>query len=215
MALNPNEFDQFVTMAEMKLAGASQNGIKAELYDVLKEFFTDSNAWREDIQFQGKANVTDYLLTPLSEGQIIRLIGTWDDKGIPVPSFMAEFGTVKLLHGPEFDPPSKWFSRVVKTVTHPITRDGVPIAPDWALRVYSVAIMDGLLGKMMGQQAKSYSNSTMSGYHLRRFRQAIKVARTEAEGANTVGAQSWAFPRFAGPGSQRGGVSTAWPTRAF
>lgn len=214
MALDVKEFEQFMTLAEVKLTGASQAGIKAELYDVLKEFFTDSNAWREDIEFQAVQDTTDYLLSPKDEGQIIRLIGTWDEKGIPVPSFMAEFGTVKLLHGPQNNPPSKWFSRVVKTVTHPITRDGAPVAPDWALRVYSVAIMDGLLGKMMGQQAKSYSNSTMSGYHLRRFRQAIKVARVEADSANTVGAQTWAFPRFA-HGSQRGGVSTAWPTRAF
>lgn len=214
MALDTKEFEQFMTLAEVKLTGASQAGIKAELYDVMKEFFTDSNAWREDIEFQAKANSNSYLLSPATDGQIIRLVGVWDDKGIPVPSFMPEFGTLKLLHGPQNDPPAKWFARVVKTVTHPITREGVPVAPDWALRVYSVSIMDGLLGKMMGQQAKSYSNSTMSGYHLRRFRQAIKVARVEAEAANTVGAQAWAFPRFA-HGSQRGGVSTAWPTRAF
>lgn len=214
MSLDPKEFEQFMTLAEVKLTGASQSGIKAELYDVMKEFFTDSNAWREDIEFQAQASVTDYRLAPKDEGQIIRLIGTWDDKGIPLPSFMAEFGTLKLLHAPETTPATKWFSRVVKTITHPITKDGIPIAPKWALSVYSVPIMDGLLGRMMGQQVKSYSNQAMSVYHLRRFRQGIKTARTEADAANTVGAQAWAFPRFAG-GSQRGGVSTAWPTRAF
>lgn len=214
MALDPKEFDQFVALAKIKLPGSSENGIKADLYDVMKEFFTDSNAWREDIQFQAQTGKTDYLLSPAHEGQIIRLMGTWDDKGIPVPSFMPEFGTVKLLHAPEFNPSVKWFSRVVKTVTVPVTTSGLPIAPKWALSVYSVHILDGLLGKMMGDQDKTYSNSTLSVYHLRRFRQGIKIAEAEVNAANMVGAQSWSFPRFAG-GSQRGGVSTAWPTRAF
>lgn len=214
MALDPREFEQFLTNARTKLMGASDAGIRAEVYDVMKEFFTDSNAWREDIEFQAVAATTDYLLIPKANGQIIRLVGTWDDKGISVPSFMAEFGTLKLLHAPDSTPAAKWFSRVVKTVTLPTTRENVPIAPDWTLRVYSVTILDGLLGKMMLQEAKSYSNTSTGTYHLKRFRQGIKVARTEAEGANLVGAQSWAFPRFAG-GSQRGGVSTAWPTRVF
>lgn len=214
MALDPNEFDMLVAQALMKLPGASNAGIKAELYDVMKEFFSDSNSWREDIQFQAQITKTEYLLSPLEEGQIIRLIGTWDDKGIPVPSFMPTFGKLKLLHEPSSTPPTKWFSRVVKTVTAPVTSKGIPVAPPWALSVYSVHMLDGLLGKMMAQQDKTYSNSSMSVYHLRRFRQGIKIAEAEVNAANVVGAQAWAFPRFAG-GSQRGGVSTAWPTRAF
>lgn len=214
MSLDPKEFEQFMTLARVKLTGASESGMHAELYDVLKEFFADAHCWREDIEFQAKANTDEYLLSPSEDGQIISLVGTWDDKGIPVPAFMAEFATVKLLHAPQFDPPAKWFSRVIKNVTLPTVRDNVPVAPRWTLQVYSVHIMDGLLGRMMGQQAKTYSNATMSAYHLRRFRQGIKIARVAADQANLKGAQSWAFPRYA-HGSQRGGVSTAWPTRAF
>lgn len=134
MALDPKEVQQFMTQAMIHLAGASDNGIKAELYDVLKEFMEDSNAWTEDILFTAKANQTDYPLAPREEGQIIRLMGTWDDKGIPVAAFMRDFGTVKLLHAPQNDQTAPWFSRVVKTITLPTTRDLVPIAPDWALK---------------------------------------------------------------------------------
>lgn len=214
MPLDPREFEMFMTQARVKLTGASDAGIKAEVYDVFKEFLTDSNAWTEDIEFLGKANATDYILTPAEEGQVIRLVGVWDDKGIPVPAFMREFGTAKLLHAPQTDQLKKWFARVVKTVTLPNTREDIPIAPKWLLQVYSVHLLDGVLGKMMGQQSKSYSNGTMSAYHLKRFRTGIQIARTAAARANIVGGQEWAFPRFA-HGSQRGGVSTAWPTRAF
>lgn len=217
MALDTREFDQFITQAMIKLPGASESGVKAELFDVLKEFFGDSACWSEDIEFIPQATVTDYPLAPREDGQIIRLVGTWDDKGIPIPSFMRVFGTVKLLHPPQNSgsATTKWFSRVIKTITLPTTRDAIPIAPDWTLRVYSVHVLDGLLGKMMSQQSKSYSNTTSAAYHLKRFRTGIQIARTAAARANNVGAQEWAFPQGWGQGSQRGGSSTAWPTRGF
>lgn len=217
MALDRREWELLLNQARIKLPGASDAGITAELYDVMREFFRDSNAWTEDIEFTPVAEQRDYHLTPLREGQIIRLVGVWDSKGIPVPAFMHEFGEVRLLHEPQAaqSQQTNLFARVIKNITLPTGRDNMPIAPYWTLGVYNVDILDGLLGKMMGQQAKSFSNGTMSTYHLRRFRTAIQLARTAAIRQNSVGAQEWAYPRGWSAGSQRGGVSTAWPTRAF
>lgn len=214
--LDPREFDQFMNQARIKCTGASDSGIKAEFYDVCKEFLEDSNAWREDIEFQAVSAQQDYLLVPKYDGQIIRLIGVWDDKGIPIPAYMPTFGKIRLVHTPTTTPTNKWFARVVKNVTVPVTKDSIPIVPDWVLRVYSIHVLDGLLGKLMSQAGKSYTNATQSVYHLRRFRTGIQIARNAAECDNLMGAQQWAFPASArGVGSQRGGVSTAWPTRAF
>ena len=217
MALDRREFEQFMNQARVKLPGASDSGIRLELYDVCKEFLADSNAWREDISFQPVTTQQDYELTPVHAGQIIRLMGVWDDKLIPIPALMHEFGEVRLMPPPSATPATLplWMARVVKNVTLPTTREDVPIVPEQLLRVYSVHLLDGLLGKMMGQQAKSYSNSAMSMYHLKRFRTGIVIARTAAARDNLVGGQEWAFPRGWTSRSQRGGVSTAWPTRAF
>lgn len=215
MALDPREVDQFLNQARIKLPGASDSGIKLELYDVFKEFFDDSNSWTEDIEFQSQAGTQNYLITPRFDGQIIRLVGVFDEKLIPVPAFMPHFAHIRLLHAPNTTPPNKWIARVVKTVVLPTTRENVPIVPEWTLRVYSIHILDGLLGKMMAQQGKSYSDKTMATYHLRRFRSGIQIARTAAIRQNLVGGQEWAYPRGWCSSSQRGGVSTAWPTRAF
>lgn len=211
MALDTRELAQLITQAVIKAPGASIGGIKAELYDVLKEFLSDGATWREAIQFQATADTAAYTLVP-NEGQIIRLMGVWDDKGIPVPAVMEDFGTITLIHAPASTPAAKWVARVEKTITPPITKDGVPIAPAWVLGVYSITVLDGILGKMMAQPDKSYSNQTLSGYHLRRFRTGIQIARTAQNRANLKGGQSWSFPQGAVIGSQRGGVSTAWPT---
>ena len=68
MALDRREFEQFMNQARIKLPGASDAGITAELYDVLKEFFRDTNAWTEDIQFTPILNQKEYRLTPSTRG---------------------------------------------------------------------------------------------------------------------------------------------------
>lgn len=213
MALDPREVQQLLTQAQIKLMGASESGIKAELYDVLKEFFEDSSSWTEDISFLPVSTTQDYLLAPAQDGQIIRLIGVWDDKGLPVDAFMPVFGTLHLLFPLQNDAAANYTARVVKTITVPVTRDALPVAPEWTLRVYSIHVLDGLLGKMMGQQQKSYTNNSLSVYHLKRFRTGIQIAKVAAERANLRGAQSWSFPRGWSSRNQRGGVSTAYPTR--
>jgi hypothetical protein len=214
--LERHTFDMLMNQARIKLPGSSDSGIKLELYDVMKEFLADSNAWTEDITFTAQPSVTMYSLVPQFGGQIINLVGVWDDKMIPIPAFMPHFGTIQLVNQASTTPNQPvWTARVTKNITLPTTRDDVPVAPDWILTVYSVHILDGLLGKKKGQQAKSYSNDKMAAYHLKRFRTGIQIARTAAIRQNTKGAQEWAFPRGWTTSTQRGGVSTAWPTRAF
>lgn len=212
--LDKAEFETLVSNALIKLPGASTAGIKTELFSVMKEFFTDSNAWTEDITFQAQAGTVNYLLSPLDGGQIIRLQGVWDQNGIGVQAFMRNFGTLRLGCAPSNTPSDLWTARVVKTVVLPTTKEDVPIAPDWALRVYGEYVMDGLIGRMMAHANKSYTNKELATYHLRRFRTEIQTARTAAKADNLQGAQAWAFPRQGMPqGSQRSGWSTAWPTR--
>jgi hypothetical protein len=129
---------------------------------------------------------------------------------------MPTLGTIQFMDPITQTPTSQWFAKVAKNVVWPTDNSGFPLMPDWVLAKYGEHIMDGVLGRMMIQQDKSYSNQTEGTYHLRRFRTGIQIARTAAQRMNTKGAQEWAYPRqFAPGGSQRGGVSTAWPTRAF
>lgn len=209
--LDSREFDQLIYQGQEKVTGSSVRGLTAELYDVLKEFFADSNSWREDILFTPEQGVTSYELTPLGGGKIIRLIGVWGTNNIPESAFMSDFGTVVLANAPTTTPSAQWMARVVKTVGVPVDKAGKPDAPEWVLSVYSVHILDGLLGKMMAQPGKAWTNPTQSTYHLRRFRTGIQLARTAAERANLVGGQAWSYPRNATAGTQKSRSSASWP----
>lgn len=216
MALNQKDVDQLISSTQIELTGASTNGVKNAIYEVLKEFFTDSGAWIEDLPINSIANQDTYAVAAANDGRLLRLIGLWDNTGIPVPAFMPNFGLLKLVHVPTTngDPTKPWTARFEKTVVPSAGTDVIPLAPDWTLTIFGEHIKDGVLGKLMNQPGKSYTNDSKAAYHLKRFRAGIALARTQMKRMNVVGAQAWSYPRFV-KGSQRGGVSTAWPTRAF
>ena len=212
--MNERDVDRLLNLARTELVGASDAGIKAQLYDVCREFFKDSNSWYEHIKLPIVAGQRHYRITPAEDGMILRLVAIWDSNRIALPAIL-----------PHLDPPSaelelvypqnvNMTARVVvtKQIVEPTTKTMLPEAPRWLLPVYHETILDGLLGKMMGQTTKSYSNDTQSVYQLRRFRDGIMQARVASERANLYGGQAWRFPGAFRTNSQRGGVSTPFPS---
>jgi hypothetical protein len=209
MTIAKPDLERFLNNARIKMPGASDNGIKLELYEALSEFFADTRAWRETLTLAIIPGTQTYKLVLQHGGQIIALVGVWDSNFIPQPAFLPEFDTLALVH--PYNTPQTFSLIVAKELLLPTQRDAIPDAPDWVLRVYERTILDGVLGRMMGQMSKTYSNPQLSTYHLKRFRDGIAMARVAANRLNTQGAQAWAFPRNFRSGGQRGGVSTGYP----
>jgi hypothetical protein len=86
-------------------------------------------------------------------------------------------------------------ARCALTVTDPTTRDGYPDCPAWIINKYGNDLLDGVLGRMMGQQSKPYSKPQLAQYHLRRFMGAISQAKVEAQHQNVYRGQSWRYPQ--------------------
>lgn len=205
----------------IKLPGASDSGIQQELWGTIKEFLQDTNAWIEHQKLLVTAGVQSYVVTPREGGQIIRLVGVIDGNRSPVSAAMQNLGTLDVFQTINISsvviPPTDttlaanhpWTFCVVKNIAFPQTKDLLPIAPEFVLKVYSQAIIDGVLGRMMMQQAKTYTNTQLGTYHLKRFRDEIGTARNDTWNQNLLGGQRWRFPAFAG-GSQRNSVAP-WP----
>lgn len=205
MAANKADMDFLLNQATIKVPGASSAGLKLELFDVFREFFTDTNAWMEDIPVSIVPATITYALTP-SEGAIVRLAGVVDVNMIPQPAIMPTIGT--LLFREPYAQAQTFTATVVKTCALPIGKtDMLTVVPDWLLPIWSVGILDGLMGKMMAQMGKSYSNQKQSNYHLARFRDAIQRARTAALRRNTIGSQAWSYPQGFRTRGQKGGIS--------
>ncbi len=206
MAIAAPDWKRLIDSATAKLPGASAALLKNEIFDTMHEFFDLSGSWLEGITVPIIPGSVEYSLIP-TEGQIIRVAGAVDPNNVPQPVSMPNFGTILLSYPTNVE--QNYVVTVIKTVVLPTGEDTTPIAADWLLPVYGPKILDGVLGRMMGQLSKSYSNPTQSIYHLKRFLNAAAGARSATYARNTIGGQAWAFPRQFGRGTQRGGFSTS------
>jgi len=208
------DYDRVISQAHVKLTGASEAGLKSELFDVLSEFIGDSNCWTEWVTVNVVPNEQNYRITPTEGGMVKRLVAVFDSNKIGLPAML-----------PKVEPPSailhlEWPQNInitakayiIKDLILPNSKKDIPDAPEWLFPMYGRYILDGLLGNSMNQSAKSYSNPKQSDYHLKRFRVGIAMAKTATLRSNLFGGQAWRFPGQFRTSSQRGGVSTPFPT---
>jgi hypothetical protein len=186
------------------LTGASDVELKVQLFEVLQEFFDQSNCWQETIRFVVVPDTLTYPLTPTS-GRILRLYGVIDQNNVSQPALMPEIGTIQFQY--PYTNTQTMTARVVKTVTDPLSCYP-PGIPDWILPVHGLGLLHGMLGNMMMQPGQSYSNPQQSGFHLQKFNDSKAHARVAMMKMNTVGAQSWTYPQTYRTYGQKGGVST-------
>ena len=177
----------------VRLPGALDATTQLELFSTLNEFFQSTNLWTEDIDFSVTAGSQDYLLTPTSVSVINRLMGVVNSDARPIGGLMKTPGELYLVNVPNQD--ATYTAQVALTITDPVTRDGYPEFPDWVLNKYGTDILDGVLGRMMAQPAKPYSNERLAIYHGRRFETAQSKAKVEAQHRNVYRGQSWRFPQ--------------------
>jgi hypothetical protein len=203
MALRKIDVEQLFNEARVQLVGVSEGGLRGSFYDVMAEFFNDSSCWTQGVPIAVVPGTWCYSAA-VPEGQIIRMVGVSDLNCNFVPALMPEVGVVQLKYPP--NTAQTYNAQFVTNVALPNGRDELPIAPHWVLPIWHVGILDGILGKMMGQVNKSYSNPASSAYHLKRFRDAIARARISKLRANTDGAQAWRFPQSFRTAGQQGGV---------
>ena len=199
----PNaDMNRLMDNARFRLPGALDSAIQFELFAVLNEFFQETNIWYEDIAFDVTPTSDTYFENPsaytyelivLEGGTINRLLGMRDSGGFRQRGSMPTPGYVILANSP--NQADTYTARVGKTITDPVTRDGYPVFPDWILNKYGNDILDGVLGRMMGQVAKPYASPQLAVVHLRNFKQAVGKAKAEAMHGNVYRGQNWTFPQ--------------------
>lgn len=214
MALDP-AVARLMENARSRLPGATDTLIQYELFNVMDDFFKGSNTWQEDIDIQvpGLDPVgTIYELTPSGPSIIDKLMWVFSvpptstiGRGCQIGSAMSTPGELTLTLQPSS--PVTYRATVALTVQDPTTRDGYVTFPAWVLAKYRAVILDGLLGKMMSQPQKPWSNTQLAVLHMRKFNTKVASARVEMTRNNKYRQQAWMFPGFAS-GSQRS--SSGW-----
>lgn len=208
--IQKQDWERLLSTTSAKLPGASMAEIKATIFDVLYEFFKDSSCWIEAIPVPIVPDIVAYNVVP-DEGQIIRLLGVVDANNLPVKALMPVLGTLNLAFPQNQSQTVTMYAAL--NVTLPLQQHDQPVAPHWVLPVWGPLIAEGVLGRMMNETEKTYSDKATAIYFLKRFRDAISQARVEALSRFTMGGASWRFPSDFQARGQRGGISTGDDTR--
>lgn len=201
--LNPNDVNTVLNQCRTELTGVSDALLKAMLFEVLDEFFRDTSSWRECVKYTAIPDSASYDLI-VDEGQIIRLENNVDGNGSFVPGLMPHIPTIILQNAPNTQ--QTYYATVSKTVGLPLASQDIPVAPDWVLQKWHLAIKHGILGYLKGQSNKSFSDQAGAAFSLRKFRQMVANVRSAVLRANTAGASAWRFPQTFRSISQKGGV---------
>jgi hypothetical protein len=199
--------DRMMASLRPRLPGVLDAAIQNELFIVVDEFLKGSLAWKECLAITTQVGVQEYDFDPDVNSIVFELISSyqqtnptpttspWDEAGsIRVPASMPVPGSLFVQ-----TPPSQVITfqiKVALTVNSPVSTDGYPILPTWLCDRYAQsAWLDGVLGKMMSQPAKPYSNQQMAVYHLRRFRTGMAMAKVDSLHDNTYRGQRWMYPQ--------------------
>ena len=184
--------------ARLRLPGATDGVMQLEFMNVVQEFCTTTSAWIDatDVHLEPNVNLYD-LVPPDANGDIKRIMyvedadpqaarwtaGAW----MPAPSVMQI----------DFVPATRQ-DIVVFVALQPNElgcKQGIPGAPDWFYSDYTQTLTDGLIGNMLVQPAKPYSNPQMGQFYLKRFASGKSTARIQASNGRRFDAQRWSFPQ--------------------
>lgn len=226
MAIQERDFERVINRARIQLPGASDAGIKSVLFDVIDEFFDATNAWAEWIALTLTPGNQVYQVYPQFGGMINRLVTAIDINNVTQPATLSLDGTSISNNTTVFSSPPGailTFFQPVNTSTAlqvlvakksilPNNKDDIPDAPSWLFPKYARYLLEGLVGTSMMERAKPYSDPNNASYHLKKFRDGMAMAKTEVMRGNIYGGQAWTYPRGFRSNSQRGGVSTPFPT---
>lgn len=188
--------DRLLNNARSRVPGATDQVLKQELFNVMNDFFQVSNIWQEDISFAVNTTDKTYTVAPAEAyAVIVRALYVLNSGGRPVgPYQMLTPGTIVFKNTQS--QADTYTVTVALTVDDPLDGSGFPQFPPWVLNKYSTGILDGLVGRVMSQPAKPYTNIQLASVHLRNFRNCMSDAKAEALHKNVNNGQTWRFPKF-------------------
>jgi hypothetical protein len=188
-----HDYSRLINQVTVELPGSSDQGIRQALFNVFHEFFTDTNVWMEDISLSVDPDTTEYDLFSPEPGEIVRVMWVMDSGGGQQLASLSADSVLTIANAP--NSADTWVVTVSKTVGSPIDREGSPEVPEWVIARWLPALKAGLMGNMMLQPSKPYSNMQLAQYHLRLFGNGKIEARTTVQHSNMFGVNSWAYPQ--------------------
>jgi hypothetical protein len=196
-----------------RLPGASEALVNAETIQVIDNFCRESTAWRDMLYgFDISQNDRDVPIT-IGDGSQRVVVGIlrvyFDQRQLTQYSHVPFESTSSYPSGWSTKPsdpsivslsaiPNKEHLGNLDAYVYQAPVDPVNITDDMTLLTedFFEFIFDGILGRFMSMPQKPYSDQRLATYHLSRYRDGVRKARSMANRGFTGNAQNWVFPTF-------------------
>src|SRR5271170_4090573 len=91
MTISRDDLGRILNACRVQLPGSTDAAIQAQLFNVIDEFFTNSNSWNEWVPFAIGANNQSYTIIPAQQGMIKRLGTVIDTNCVNYPATITAF----------------------------------------------------------------------------------------------------------------------------
>ena len=214
--------DEWINELTTRLPGISSGQLKLELKSTLREFFTKSGFWMEELApINIRADKDQYKLSypqakvmgvhyVWANGRPIGLATTLPKRtatssNLPSVAYMLEHDLMQI-----FPAPPRYGDGALKVVARLNPLPDMCKVPSETVSHFFDEVMDGVLGRLYSQPGKPYTNLVQSQYHLKRFRDGIAMARDMGRRRYGNAERSWSYPQgWAGNSFRRGNGRTA------
>jgi len=191
-------FVDIMDYLRLNLPGALDGVLEMEISNTLDEFLSKTNAWVERLPVRVRPGKYDYIIKPAS-GLMVRLLGVGGaDPDIWVPAAMHGLDTLSFRDDPGVT--ETWTAHVVVKQS---PNAGLESIPEWIYENHRLAVQHGVIGRMMTQNAKPYSNERLAIYHMRKFLALTAQVRAERAQQYLYRGQVWNYPQNFARGTQR------------
>lgn len=202
----------------LELPGSVDPVLELAFQQVLRAFFRDSRAWQEELRFRAFSGrkrydlnnylrhakvqwVLDVLYDEREVKSCVRVGDCISTEPADPNKYAVETNSTLVLDPvPEFARGDTHNLCVHVAVVPPagtISASGCGAIPGDLLQTWFDAILWGVLGRMMTQHAKPYTNLQLGNFHLRQYTAKVQEAKHVTNKGSTVADEPWRFPAFA------------------
>lgn len=180
----------------MNLPGAQDAWSTLELFNTVDEFCRTTNGWQDVEPITLVVGQTTYTITP-AQTEILEIVQIAHPT-LNLVSAAYSFGKLALLTPPTAVDVAAGQLLVTLNLTPDIDPGTDPEhwIPADMWRTHYQVWLHGVLGRMMSQLSKPYSNPQMGVYHLKKFRSLMFEAKHAIDAGPVPDGQTWKFPYF-------------------
>jgi hypothetical protein len=189
--------DRLMNDLRVRLPGATDAMIQREIWSLLNDFCREGLAWRENVEITLSGGVSTYAIAPA--GTEVVLIYGVSHPTMDLSGAVYSFGNLLLTNEPSgSDLLSSAFVDAALTPALTAGSDVEGLIPGDMWSEHHEAILNGVLGRMLAQPAKPYSNPALAAFYVKSYTIERAVVRRKVRTGGVMAPQTWRYPRWAG-----------------